>query len=213
MIKEKETYWSQFADDFEEKNNYVVGIENLEMVYDRLKNLDRLDKTLELGCGNGTYSKQIYPYTSSLTSTDYSDEMVQVAGARLNHMNIQVQKEDCFNLSFKDKSFDTVFMANLIHIIPEPEKALRECHRVLKEDGQLLIVSYTTDTLSQEDFLALRERYAKAYGPPSPTAYKLTENLLNDMLSKEGFTQNNSQLVGKTMKAIISLSKKSSSIK
>lgn len=133
-IKARETYWSQFAADFEEKNNYVVGLENLQLMYDQLGTIKDLGYTLELGCGNGTYSKVIRPNLTSLIATDYSEEMLEVAKRNLSdHSNITVQKENCFALSFNDDSFDTLFMANLLHIIPTPELALKEAYRVLKK--------------------------------------------------------------------------------
>lgn len=199
----KETYWSQFATDFEEKNNYVVGLENLQLMYDHLGSIKDLGHTLELGCGNGTYSKVIYPNLTSLIATDYSDEMLEVARRNLfDHHNISVQKENCFALSFEDNSFDTLFMANLLHIIPTPERALKEAYRVLKKGGKLIVISYTTEGMSMTNITKMMYRYSKTYGKPSPTAYKLTKDMAKNMVSEQGFSPQNCEILGKTMKGI-----------
>lgn len=36
VMTEKETYWSRFADDFEDKSNYVVGKNDVDIVLRRL---------------------------------------------------------------------------------------------------------------------------------------------------------------------------------
>ena len=41
--------------------------------------------------------------------------------------------QDMFHLPYADESFDVVIVANALHIVPEPEKALSEIRRVLKE--------------------------------------------------------------------------------
>ena len=132
---EKETYWSKFADDLEERTNYVVGKNDIEIIESFLSKQKALGKTLEVGCGNGTYSKILIREAEHLIATDYSDEMVAVTKERLKGMgNISVEKANCFSLSYPDSSFNTVFMANLLHIINEPEKAVAEGKRVLNTD-------------------------------------------------------------------------------
>ena len=138
IMMEKETYWSEFADDLEEQTNYVVGENDIEVTKTFLAQQQTLGKTLELGCGNGTYSKILIREAEYLTATDFSDEMVAVSKKRLKGIgNISVEKANCFSLSYPDSSFDTVFMANLLHVIPEPEKAVAEGKRVLKKNGKL----------------------------------------------------------------------------
>jgi len=143
---EKEVYWSRFADNFEEQSGYVVGKADLALVLNLLAEQKDLKKTLELGCGNGTYSKVIAAEASELTATDYSDEMVNATRDRLrDYANISVEKQNCFDLTYDDNVFDTVLMANLLHIIPEPEKAIAEAGRVLKPGGSIMVISYTSE--------------------------------------------------------------------
>ena len=49
----------------------------------------------------------------------------------------------CYMEAYADKSFDVVIVSNALHIVPQPEKALQEIKRVLKEDGVLIAPTFT----------------------------------------------------------------------
>jgi|GEM_PF-2760218 len=49
-MEQKETYWSRFADDFDERNYYVVGKSDIDRVADKLASVKNLKSTIELGC-------------------------------------------------------------------------------------------------------------------------------------------------------------------
>ena len=200
---EKETYWSKFANDFEERTNYVVGKNDMELIETFLSKQKALGRTLEVGCGNGTYSKILILEAENLTATDFSDEMVAVAKERLKGVeNVRVEKANCFNLSYPDSSFNTVFMANLLHIIREPEKAVAEGKRVLKKNGKLIVISFTTEGMTFFNRLGMIYRYLKTYGKPSPTAQTLTVQKTRDMVKNCGFEIEEAKLIGNKSKAI-----------
>jgi ubiquinone/menaquinone biosynthesis C-methylase UbiE len=202
-MMEKETYWSKFANDFEERTNYVVGKNDMELIETFLSKQKALGRTLEVGCGNGTYSKLLIHEAKHLTATDFSDEMVAVAKERLKGLeNVSVEKANCFNLSYPDSSFNTVFMANLLHIIREPEKAVAEGKRVLKKNGRLIVISLTTEGMTFFNRLGMIYRYLKTYGKPSPTAQTLTVQKTRDMLKNCGFEIEEAKLIGNKSKAI-----------
>ena len=51
--------------------------------------------------------------------------------------------QDMFHLPYAEQSFDVVIVSNALHIVPEPERALAEIRRVLKEDGVLVAPTFT----------------------------------------------------------------------
>ena len=55
----------------------------------------------------------------------------------------QVSVQDMFRLPYADESFDVIIVANALHIVPEPEKALSEIRRVLRDDGVLVAPTFT----------------------------------------------------------------------
>ena len=142
----------------------------------------------------------IYNY---LAATAFSDEMVAVSKNRLKGIeNISVEKANCFNLSYPDSSFDTVFMANLLHIIPEPEKAVTEAKTVLSKKGKLIVISFTTEGMTFFSRLGMVYRYLKTYGKPPPAAQTLTVQKTSKMLEECGFKIKEAKLVGNKSKAI-----------
>lgn len=199
---EKETYWSKFANDFEERNNVVVG-SDMKLIFEKVKTLTNLKDCLELGCGNGTYSKILSKHANHVLATDFSEEMVAEAKKRLaNCKNIQVEQANCHNLQYDSNRFDTVFMANLLHIVPQPQKAINEACRVTKENGKLIVISFTSENMTFMNKLGMIYRYIRNYGKPSPYAYTLTLKNAEEMLTKAGFKVETSELIGKKMKAV-----------
>ena len=185
---QKETFWSRFADDFEERNNYVAGKDEIENLKNHLSEIKDLGHTLELGCGDGAFSKVLVNNANYLIATDWSEEMVLAVKHKLAKLSaVEVQKENCMGLSFKDESFDSVFMANLLHVIPNPEKAISECKRVLKPSGRLIILSFTADGMSFFNKLGMIYRYLRTYGKPPKQSTVLTVPKVTKMLEKEGF--------------------------
>ena len=49
---------------------------------------------------------------------------------------------DATQLPYADQSFDAVVIANALHVMPEPEKALAEIHRVLRPGGLLIAPTF-----------------------------------------------------------------------
>ena len=81
---------------------------------------------------------------SSVTGVDISEEMLKVGETKVAAQNldsvINLQVEDCENLSFDDDSFDAAFIAFGIRNFEDKRNGLRELRRVLKPNGHLLIL-------------------------------------------------------------------------
>lgn len=101
------------------------------------------DEVLECACGTGAISIYIVEKCKSLIATDFSDGMLKQASKRCRHFkNVTFQKADITKLEFIDASFDKVVAGNVIHLLPEPEKALAELKRVTKPGGTIIIPTY-----------------------------------------------------------------------
>lgn len=113
-----------------------------DRVIDRCRPYIRPDShVLELGCGTGQFTFPLCGGCASWLATDFSPRMVE-EGTRLNRTKAHFAVADATNLPQADGTFDVVLMANVLHIMPDPEKALREIHRVLKKDGVLLAPTF-----------------------------------------------------------------------
>ncbi len=92
---------------------------------------------LELACGSGQLSLPLSEYVSSWTATDFSENMIEQAKKRHVNEKLCFQVADATSLSYENQTYDCVVISNALHIMPEPEKALQEISRVLKNGGIL----------------------------------------------------------------------------
>ncbi len=68
-----------------------------------------------------------------MIATDYSGGMIREAKKGAIPANLTFEAADATALPYADDSFDVVLIANALHVMPEPEKALREIDRVLRQ--------------------------------------------------------------------------------
>ena len=115
--------------------------------YEKMYGLIRPDvkgKTvLELATGTGLIAKNIVNVAAHIEATDASVEMIAEAKRNNQSAKLHFSVQDMFRLPYADKSFDVVIVSNALHIVPQPEKALAEIHRVLKDDGVLIAPTFT----------------------------------------------------------------------
>ena len=101
------------------------------------------DEVLECACGTGAISIYIVEKCKSLIATDFAEGMLRQASKKCCHFkNVTFQKADITKLEFAEASFDKVVAGNVIHLLPEPEKALSELKRVTKPGGTIIIPTY-----------------------------------------------------------------------
>lgn len=210
MKKEKtEKYWSRFPDTYEKNQEYVVGKELLEEMKKELNALSDLGDVVEFGCGTGLFTETLAQKANQMVVTDLSDELLERAEIRLNHNpKITIQKENCMDTSFHSKSFDSVFMANLIHVVEHPVNALQESHRILKNGGALIIVTYTNYGMNLFETIKLGIRFLKGWGNPPQHVHTFSPEKLASLVENAGFKVEKSKLIGDKTKAIYLIGKK-----
>ena len=132
--------WDIFAPVYElsmrsQKNIY-------DFLYARIAEVVKDKDVLELATGPGMIARHIAPSAKSVIATDFAPKMIETARKAKNPSNLSFEVADATSLRFEDNSFDTVVIANALHIIPNPEKALEEIRRVLKDDGVLIAPNF-----------------------------------------------------------------------
>ena len=102
------------------------------------------DKTvLELATGTGLIAKNIVNAAAHIEATDASAEMILEAKRDNRTAKLYFSVQDMFRLPYANQSFNVVIVSNALHIVPQPEKALQEIKRVLKDDGTLIAPTFT----------------------------------------------------------------------
>ena len=137
----KKTFWDRTAkiyDRFMRKDAAAY-----ERLYELLRPVVRHKTVLELATGTGSIAKNIVSSVNHIEATDASSEMIAEARRDNQSAKLHFSVQDMFHLPYADESFDVVIVANALHIVPEPEKALSEIRRVLKDDGVLVAPTFT----------------------------------------------------------------------
>jgi ABC-2 type transport system ATP-binding protein len=199
----KEKYWSRFSATYDENQEYVVGKTFLNEVKRNINNLTDLGEVLELGCGTGYFTGSIVKNAKHVFATDLSDELLEKARERLgDNDKITFQKENCMKISFESNKFNTVFMANLIHVIENPSKVLQECFRVLKDDGLLIITSFTNYSMKPWEIIKLGLRFMKVWGKPPRYTHRFSPDSLGSLMASKGFSIEESKILGIKTKSL-----------
>ena len=111
-------------------------------MYELIRPVVRHKTVLELATGTGLIAKHIVNAAAHIEATDASAEMITEA-KRTRSSKLHFSVQDMFRLPYAEESFDVVIVSNALHIVPQPEKALQEIKRVLKDDGVLIAPTFT----------------------------------------------------------------------
>ena len=140
-MKKSENFWNRNAkryDRFMRKDRAAY-----EKLYELIRPVVKARTVLELAAGTGLIAKNIVRAASHIEVTDASEEMIAEAKRNNRSAKLHFSVWDMFCLPYADKSFDVVIVSNALHIVPQPEKALQEIKRVLKDDGVLIAPTFT----------------------------------------------------------------------
>ena len=117
-------------------------------VHEKLKEevfslIQKEDVVLECACGTGMLSRPIALKCKTLIANDLSQKMTDKARQNCKDIkNIEFETADIMKLRYEDDSFDKVVAANVIHLLDQPQAAVKELMRVCKDGGTLIIPTY-----------------------------------------------------------------------
>lgn len=140
-MREHKNFWDRNAgryDRFMRKDRAAY-----EKMYGLIRPVVKGKTVLELAAGTGLIAKNIVNAAAHIEATDASVEMIAEAKRNNQSAKLHFSVQDMFCLPYADKSFEVVIVSNALHIVPQPEKALAEIHRVLRDDGVLIAPTFT----------------------------------------------------------------------
>jgi len=116
------------------------------------------DEILEVGIGTGL-TATLYPSDCRVIGIDLSEPMLREAARHVDshgRTNVRLWRMDASSLAFPDESFDVVYAAYVISVVPDPVAALREMRRVCRPGGHIVLLNHF---LSTNPVLSALERW------------------------------------------------------
>ncbi len=123
---------------------------------------------LDLGTGTGRILELFGPHIERGLGIDLSLDMLLLARARIERAGLRhcsVRQGDIYDLAVPDASFDVVIIHQVLHVLDDGARAIKEAARVLSPQGRLLVVDF-----APHDLEFLREEHAhRRLGFPADT--------------------------------------------
>lgn len=118
--------------------NYEDAAER--MAIGRLIGDKRFKHAADIGGGYGRLCVFLKHYADKVTLAEPSQQQLDIGKEFLkNHPNIDRVLTQADDLKFEDKSLDLITMIRVMHHLPDPSTEFKELHRVLADDGYLVL--------------------------------------------------------------------------
>jgi len=139
--KNNKRFWDRIASLYDaSRHSEKIAYDNM---IDRIRSLLTPDmKVLELATATGIIALRVADCCKQVEATDFSEEMIKAASSKEKPENVSFSVADATDLKYDDSQFDAVIIANALHVMPNPEKALANIRCVLKDDGILIAPTY-----------------------------------------------------------------------
>ncbi len=97
-------------------------------------------RLLELGCGRGDMLEVLANLGWDAEGVDFDPRAAESARAR----GLHVRHDTLANCRYDDATFDAVIMSHVIEHLHDPISVVKECHRILKPGGRLVLLTPNT---------------------------------------------------------------------
>jgi len=105
-------------------------------------------KLLDIGCGNGKRIELMRDLGWSVEGIDFDENAVRTARKK----ELQVHCGTLDEKKYPKDHFDAIMMCHVFEHLYEPIDVLKECYRILKPNGNLVIVTPNSDSLTHRLF-------------------------------------------------------------
>jgi 2-polyprenyl-3-methyl-5-hydroxy-6-metoxy-1,4-benzoquinol methylase len=124
----------------DEANN--VTYQRCQFAYEIAKPIIHGKKVLDVGCGLAYGTALMAKHAASVTGIDYDEITVEGNKKQYNSIsNLDFRRAEIPPLPFDSNSFDVITALQFIEHIHERKEFLKECLRVLKPEGVLLVTT------------------------------------------------------------------------
>lgn len=105
----------------------------------------RPGKLLDVGCGDGQFLANMRELGWEVHGVEPDGQAVKAANQKFG---LNVHEGALEKISFPDNTFDAITMSHVIEHLPNPIGTLRECKRMLKKGGRLVMTAPNIESLA-----------------------------------------------------------------
>ncbi len=109
----------------------------------------RMGKLLDVGCGSGRFLAWMKDLGWEVMGTKPDSEAVKVAREKFH---IDVHHGTLEEARFPDESADVITLIHVIEHLSDPVNTLKECKRVLKNNGRIIVLTPNVNSLTHKVF-------------------------------------------------------------
>jgi ubiquinone/menaquinone biosynthesis C-methylase UbiE len=147
----------------------------------------RNTRFLEIGVGTGRIALPFVQIGADYTGADLSLPMMEVLRKKIAAIpegvgRLKLALADAMALPFADASFDVIIMIHVLHLVSDWRQTLRECRRVLRDGGWLVLSSNERAEQKQRDVTDSRT-------PDGPLLVRQKWNEIMNELSQDRLRQ------------------------
>ena len=178
-----EKYWVEGRAGYSgDVQGYAANFRN--WMHAQLKELPRAAPILEVGCGDGAFTKNLAEYSSDVTAIDIAAYQIEQNAKAYPEVTF-LQHDVSERFPFEDGAFDVIWCSEVLEHLFDPGFALKEMHRVMAGGGKLL-VTVPYHGLLKNVVIALF-KWDEHFAPNSPHIRFFTRRTLTSLTAAAGF--------------------------
>jgi len=150
-----------------------------DMKIKKITSFKRRGRILDVGCGSGELLSHLKERVWEVYGVDTSEVAYKLAKRKIGQRVFNCELKDC---QFVDQYFDVITLNHVLEHMLDPNEELRNIHRILKDDGVLLLSTPNIDSLQ---FKISKEKW---FGIDSPRHLNIySPKTVKLILNKNGF--------------------------
>lgn len=99
---------------------------------------------IEAACGSGQSLGYLNNISRTFEAGDYSEELLSIARQHYGD-RIELNQFDAGQMPFEDHCKDVIILFEAIYYLPDPDQFAKECTRILRQNGKVLIATANKD--------------------------------------------------------------------
>ena len=99
------------------------------------------ENILEIGCGPGTWTRELQANSRAITALDLSFGMISQARSYVANPKVSFIQGDFISVAFPDMQYDRIVSVRVLEYFKDKKLVLEKCYSLLNPGGRLVIIT------------------------------------------------------------------------